>query len=186
MSFNSTKNITWMCLCRKLNNHTIKINQTSYRTFRIDPLVICYLNICIDYLGHFTVTIRGEICKIHILLLSCLYYTSVNLQICLDLSLPDFLELFICMFLNMACKSSQVQTSCHPTSKPWKYYCWSERKWNKVCEIFTVSQGHKWTGDLLEILLKLVKILLNASIRRFILSFFRIRIICSWSKPSRK
>ena len=88
------KSINECIHCRRFNNRAIKLNQNSYRKFRIDPSRVPFRNLFIDHIGPFDVTISGQRTKIYLLILTCLYTRAINLKLCLDLSVQNFLRSF--------------------------------------------------------------------------------------------
>ena len=93
--FITVKKILNECIhCRKQNARTIKINQSHYRDFRESPASIPYRNIFLDHFGPFLVKQGSEKVKVWILCITCLWSRSINLKICLDLSVTEFLRAF--------------------------------------------------------------------------------------------
>ena len=93
--FNTVRRILKSCVvCRKMNNQTVKCNQNSYRDFRSDPVKIPFRTIFIDYIGPFHIKVRDQHTKVYILILTCLFSRGIALQVCLDLSLKNFLRAF--------------------------------------------------------------------------------------------
>ena len=91
--FSVVKGILKDCVtCRKSNRHTIKLNQSSYRDFRLNPPEIPFRSIALDHLGHYFVKYGGKKIKVWILCISCLWTRAINLKICLDLSTKEFLR----------------------------------------------------------------------------------------------
>lgn len=81
-------------VCKRFNNKTVKLNQSSYRDFRLDPPQIPFRSIFIDHLGPYWVNINEKKCKVWILLVTCLFTRGINLKICWDLSVKSFLQAF--------------------------------------------------------------------------------------------
>lgn len=93
--FSFVRKILRSCVtCRRFNSRSVELNQNDYRTFRTDPSTVPFRNIFIDYLGPITITIRDQKTKVYLLLFTCLYSRAVNLQICLDLTVGNFLRAF--------------------------------------------------------------------------------------------
>ena len=181
-SFSTVRKILQNCVyCRKFNNRTIKINQNSYRKFRTDPSVIPFRNIFIDYLGPFLITLSGVSCKVYILLFSCLFSRAINLQICLDLSLPNFLRSFqLHVFkhgLPSLCLSdlgTQIVAGANVVSQHLldnETVSFLNENGIKTVEFSQYPKGRNELGGLVEILVKLVKRLLYASVGKSILSY---------------
>ena len=81
-------------MCKKLNGRTIKINQNSYRNYRIDPIQIPFREIAIDHIGPFNVKIRDENNKYYILIVTCYFTRAVNLLLCKNIDNRSFLLAF--------------------------------------------------------------------------------------------
>ena len=93
--FSVTRKILKECvICRRFNNRTIALNQNSYRNFRLSPENVPYRNVFIDMLGPYQVKIKGEVQKVYLLIFSCLWSRSIDLQICLDLTVKNFLRAY--------------------------------------------------------------------------------------------
>ena len=72
--FMTIKNILQNCVqCRKQNARSIKINQSYYRDFRVNPSSIPYKNIFIDHLGPFMVKQGSTKVKVYILCIILVY-----------------------------------------------------------------------------------------------------------------
>ena len=78
--------------CKRHHNRTIKLNESSYRDFRAMPPETPFQTVFIDHAGHFNVRIRGEKCKVYILIFTCLWSRAIDLVICYDLSLQEVLR----------------------------------------------------------------------------------------------
>ena len=93
--FSTVKKCLKSCVhCKRFNARSIKLNQSQYREFRTDPPQIPFANIFIDHLGPFTVKKSSESEKIWLLCVTCTWSRAVNLKICHDLSLKEFLRAF--------------------------------------------------------------------------------------------
>ena len=93
--FSVVKRVLQECIiCRRYNARTLKLNQSDYKDWRIDPSSIPYSDVFIDHMGPFKVrddTIRY---KVYVLVITCLYTRAINLKICRDLSTETFLRSF--------------------------------------------------------------------------------------------
>ena len=81
-------------LCRRYNQRTIKTNQSPYRSFRIDPPKIPYRNIFLDFMGPFTVKVFDQNRKVYILIITCMWTRAINLVLCYDLTVKQYLRAF--------------------------------------------------------------------------------------------
>ena len=80
--------------CRRFKSRTIKLNQSPYRDWRINPPNIPYRYIFMDHLGPLWVNENGKKIKVWILCLTCLWSRAINLKICSDLSVREFMRAF--------------------------------------------------------------------------------------------
>lgn len=93
--FVNVKKVLKICVnCRRLNQRAFKTNQSAYRDFRADPPNVPFRAIYVDYLGPFLVKHGDAKIKVYILLFSCLWSRYINLKLCLDLSVREFLRAF--------------------------------------------------------------------------------------------
>ncbi|XP_068229328.1 uncharacterized protein [Palaemon carinicauda] len=93
--FSTIKKILKTCVhCRRFNNRTFQLNQNVYREFRSDPPSIPFNNVFIDYLGPFTVKKDSESQKVWLLIFACTWRRGIDLRICNDLSVKEFLRSF--------------------------------------------------------------------------------------------
>ena len=91
--FSVVKRILKECIiCRKVNQRTIRLNQSPYRDFRLNPPNIPFRSIFIDHLGPFYVKDHGQKVKVWILCITCLWSRAINLKVCADLSTKEFLR----------------------------------------------------------------------------------------------
>ncbi|XP_068245414.1 uncharacterized protein [Palaemon carinicauda] len=93
--FSVVKRVLKECItCRKVKQRTIKLNQSPYREFRLEPPNIPFKYIFIDHLGYFQVKYQQKKIKVWILCITCLWSRAINLKICFDLSTVEFLRAF--------------------------------------------------------------------------------------------
>ena len=91
--FSIVKRILRQCItCRRFKERTIKLNQGHYRDFRINPPSVPYRYIFLDYMGPYLVKLNGEKTKVWILCITCMFSRAINLKICLDQSVKEFLR----------------------------------------------------------------------------------------------
>ena len=79
-------------ICRRFNERPIKLNQNSYREFRVEPPEIPFRYVFLDYMGPYMVFWNGEKRKVWILIITCLWSRAVNMKICLSLDVKEFLR----------------------------------------------------------------------------------------------
>ena len=94
-SFATVKKILNECVvCRKQNARTIKLNQSFYRDFRENPTNIPYRDIFVDHYGPYFVNNGSKKVKVWILCITCLWSRAINLKMCCDLTVTEFLRTF--------------------------------------------------------------------------------------------
>ena len=93
--FTIVKMVIKKCVtCRRFNSRTVKLNQSSYRSFRAFPPAEPYKYIFVDHLGPYRVRIGDKTQKLWLLCITDLWSRAVNLKICHNLSLSAFLIAF--------------------------------------------------------------------------------------------
>lgn len=93
--FSAVKKILRTCVtCRRFNERTIKVNQSPYREFRLSPSNIPFNNVFMDFMGPFHVKGDGKKIKVWILCITCMWSRAINLKICMDQSVTEFLRGF--------------------------------------------------------------------------------------------
>ena len=93
--FSAVKRVLKSCvICRRFKERTIKLNQSPYRDFRVDPPQIPFRYAFVDHLGPFNVKLEGKNRKVWLLCVSCLWSRAVNLKLCMDLTTKEFLHCF--------------------------------------------------------------------------------------------
>ncbi|XP_068245300.1 uncharacterized protein [Palaemon carinicauda] len=91
--FSTVKRILKECVvCRRYNQRPVKLNQSAYREFRFSPSDKPFGNVYLDYCGPFYVRQGKEKVKVWILVISCMFTRAVNLKICMDMTVEEFLR----------------------------------------------------------------------------------------------
>ena len=94
-SYSVVKKVLRDCIvCRRYNRRTIKLNQSSYRLERLQPPSIPFAYLYLDYIGPFEVKTSSNKSKVWLLCLTCMWSRAINLIICKDYSLKEFLRAF--------------------------------------------------------------------------------------------
>ena len=86
------KAISHCTICKRQNGRTINVNQNAYRDFRLAPPDIPYRYVFIDHFGPYVTTNNGHKSKVYVLLLTCLWSRAINLKLCIDMSVNQFLR----------------------------------------------------------------------------------------------
>ncbi|XP_068234314.1 uncharacterized protein [Palaemon carinicauda] len=91
--FSTVKRILKECVvCRRYNQRPVKLNQSAYREFRLSPSDKPFGNVYLDYCGPFYVRQGRDKVKVWILVISCMFTRAVNLKICMDMTVEEFLR----------------------------------------------------------------------------------------------
>ena len=180
--FSTIKKILKQCIhCKRFNSRTFRLNQNSYREFRSDPPSVPFSNVFIDHIGPFTVKDNKETQKVWLLCVACTWTRAINLKICKDLSVREFLRAFQlhCMEYGIPqlCVSdlgSQLTAGAniiknfindHETG------LYFEENNVKPLTFHQYFKGCSKLGSLVEVCVKMVKRLLFGSIKNLVLSF---------------
>ena len=178
------------CHCQRFNARTIKINQSQYREFRAEPPKIPFSNIFIDHLGPITVKKNNQNEKVWLLCVTCTWTRAINLKICHDLSLKEFLRAF-----QMHCFEFGIPQLCisdlgsqftagFNLLSDWlndpETSAYFESNNVKPLSFQQYFKGCSELGSLIEICVKLVKRLLFGSIKKNILSYYEFEFLVSF------
>ena len=79
-------------ICRRRSEKPLRLNQSPYRDFRISPPSVPYRYLFCDYFGPYTVKFAGQKVQVWILCFTCLWSRAINLKICIDLTVDNFLR----------------------------------------------------------------------------------------------
>ena len=75
--FSVVKKVLKSCVtCRRFKERTVKLNQSLYREFRVDPPQILFKNVFVDYFGPFYVKNNKIKTKVQILCIACTWESS--------------------------------------------------------------------------------------------------------------
>lgn len=90
--YSFVKKVLRKCVrCKRFGQRTLKLNQSPYPSFRLNPTNIPFSEVFIDHLGPFYV--KGvEKTKVWLLCITCLWSRAVNLKIAEDLTTEAFLR----------------------------------------------------------------------------------------------
>lgn len=80
--------------CKVFKERTIKLNQNEYREFRQNPPSVPFKYIFIDHFGPYLTKRGEEKTKVWILCITCMWSRAINLKICHDMSVKEFLRSF--------------------------------------------------------------------------------------------
>ncbi|XP_068250638.1 uncharacterized protein [Palaemon carinicauda] len=92
--YSAVKKVLSNCItCKRLNERVIKLNQSHYPEFRINPENIPYRQIFIDHMGPFKIkNDQGNTVKVWLLCITYLWSRAINLKICMDLTSEEFIR----------------------------------------------------------------------------------------------
>ena len=93
--FSTIKKCFKRCVhCKRFNARTAKLNQSNYRDFRANPPKVPFANVFVDHLGPINVKKNAETAKVWLLCIICTWTRAINLNICSDLTVKEFLRAF--------------------------------------------------------------------------------------------
>ena len=93
--FSTVKKSLKSCVsCRRFKERTIKLTQNHYKDWRVDPPKIPFRYIFMDFIGPFYVKLNNLKTKVYLLCVTCMWSRAINLKLCRDLSVKDFLRAF--------------------------------------------------------------------------------------------
>ncbi|XP_068214773.1 uncharacterized protein [Palaemon carinicauda] len=191
--FSTIKKILKTCVhCRRFNNRTFQLNQKVYREFRSDPPSIPFNNVFIDYLGPFTVKKDSESQKVWLLIFACTWSRGIDLRICNDLSVKEFLRSFQLHCFNYGVPQlvvsdlgSQLVAGAniiHDFISDHETLLYFEENNVKPLTFQQYFKGCSKLGSLVETCVKMVKRLLFGSIKNWVLSFAEFEFVVEHTK----
>ncbi|XP_068224198.1 uncharacterized protein, partial [Palaemon carinicauda] len=180
--FSVVKRVLKECItCRKVKQRTIKLNQSPYREFRLEPPNIPFKYIFIDHLGYFQVKYQQKKIKVWILCITCLWSRAINLKICFDLSTVEFLRAFqihtyeygipeLCLsdLGSSLVAGANIMTDFLRDSDTQAYFEENNVKSPTFEQYF---KGCHPLGGLVEVCVKMVKQLIHGSIKNYVLEY---------------
>ncbi|XP_066944612.1 uncharacterized protein [Macrobrachium rosenbergii] len=181
-SFSTVKKVLKACVhCRRFNGRTIKLNQSPYREFRVSPPTIPYRYIFIDYFGPYWLYWMGKKSKVWILCITCLWSRAINLKVCIDLSVTSFLRAFqlhcfefgvpeLCLSDQGSQLTSGARTVENFLSDKDTQSYFRENNIRPL-SFQQYYKGHNELGSLVESCVKMVKRLIEGSIRNMVLDY---------------
>ncbi|XP_068224926.1 uncharacterized protein [Palaemon carinicauda] len=89
------KSVSSCITCKRYNQRPIRLNQSPYRLFRLEPSDTPFGYLYLDYCGPFNCKLSDGRRKVWILCFSCMYTRAINLQACYDISVSEFLRAFM-------------------------------------------------------------------------------------------
>ena len=181
--FSSVRRVIRKCvICKRFNNHPIKLNQNAYRPFRSKPDLKPFSTIFIDYIGPFEVKIEGKRIKVWLLAICCLWSRGINIKITRSAQTDEFLralqEHIFEYGLFSSCISdlgTQIQSGANKIKQ-----IWNDDESRKFLSKYGINnpsfehfaKGRSELGSLIEILVKQIKHLIFKTIRTNILDYF--------------
>ena len=180
--FSTIKKLLKQCVhCRRFNNRTFKLNQNAYREFRSDPPRIPFAYVFIDHIGPFSISKQNVTHKVWLLCFACTWTRAINLKICHDLSVKEFLRSFqlhcfdygipqLCVsdLGSQLTAGANIITNFISDPDTQQYFEENNVKALKFQQYF---KGCSKLGSLVEVCVKMVKRLLFGSIKNMVLSY---------------
>ena len=167
--------------CKRFNARAVKLTQSSYQEFKVEPPTVPFRFMYIDYMGFFYVNCDRAKVKVWLLCFTCMWSRAVNLKICRDLTVTCFLRAMQLHVFEHGISElipsdlgSQI-TVCAEIIETYlndnetKAYC-DEHK-IRVTKFDHYFKGCSKLGGLVESVVKLNKRLLFGAVRNLVLSF---------------
>ena len=180
--FSVVKKVLKTCVpCRRFKERTIKLNQSHYKEFRIDPPSVPFRYIFVDYMGPFFVKSNGQKVKVWVLVVTCMFSRAINLKTCLDLSVKEFLRAFQIHCFEFGIPEfciSDLGTQIVAASNIITDYlkdqdtkAFFDENGIKPISFYQFPKGCSQLGSMVESCVKLTKRLIHGSVRNNILNF---------------
>ena len=181
--FTAVKKVLNSCItCRKINRHPIKLNQSEYRSFRMDPPTKPFSSVYMDYIGPFTICLAGERKKVWLLAITCLFSRALNLKVCQSANLSDFLRavqlhcfefgIFQSFTSDLGSQLQAGASMLYSFLNDFETKQYFEENGMRLINFQHYAKGNSALGSLIESLVKQVKYLIFKSIRNLVLDFF--------------
>ena len=175
------KNIKECTACRRFNERTIKINQSPYREWRVNPPNVPFRYVFLDFIGPLMIKEGDKNNKVYLLCITCMWCRAVNLITCLDLSVNEFLRGFQIHSFQFGipeyCISdlgSQLVSASNVIKdymKDHETQSYFERNGVKSLEFDQFVKGHSQLGSMVEVCVKFTKRLIFGAIGKNIVKF---------------
>ena len=188
--FSVIKNIIKECvICKRFKTQNFKLNQSFYRDFRVDPCKVPFSYIYLDHFGPYVVKFSNDKFKVWLLCITCMFTRAVNLKVCLDLTVKEFLNAFqlhvfdfglpqyvISDLGSQLIKGANVITDFLSDSDTLLFF-----KSNGVQPIKfdNYFKGNSSLGSLVEVCVRMCKHLIHKSIKNYVLGLKQFEFIIS-------
>ena len=180
--FSTVKKCLKSCIsCKKLNSQAVKLNQSPYRDFRLNPPSTVYKYIFVDHFGTYTIKYNNEKIKAYILIVVCLWSRSINLIPCLSLNTESFLRamqlhvfdfgMFECLFSDLGSSivaGSQIISDFIKDTATQNYL---HENNVKTPEFYHYFKGNESLGSCVESCVKISKRLIFHSLGNKVLNY---------------
>lgn len=186
--YSTVKRVLGECtVCRRMNGRTIRLNQSGYRDFRLNPTPIPFREMFIDHFGPYKVKLDGSVRKVWILLVTCLWSRAAALYINLAPTTTELMRTFQLHVyrwgvprLVLSDLGSQLVAAAGLVQDFLKDA--DTRKYLNIHGISEVKfdqyfKGNHCLGGLVETLIKQAKRLVYGSIRNNVIDYFDFELI---------
>ena len=177
------KRVLRSCLhSRRYNGRPLRLNQSPYRDFRLNPTNVPFSNVFIDYFGPYLVRkVTDQVDKVYIFCITCLWTRAINLKLSIDLTTAEFIrsfqlhvfeyglsQLVLSDLGTLLLAGADIISNFHYYLVTRSYF--SENN-AKHISIQQYPKGCSSLGSLVESCVKLMKRLLSGSVGRNVLVF---------------
>ena len=181
-AYSVVKSVLNCCLiCKRLHGRPVNFNQNSYKDYHINASDIPFRRIALDHIGPFVVkNDHNENIKVYILILTCLYTRAVNLLLCKYINTECFLNAFQLHVLEHGIPEIVISDNGSPLTSSFPIICnflsshevkeYLNSRNIKFLEHLPYPANASFLGGIVESLVKQVKIMINVSIGRNIIT----------------
>jgi hypothetical protein len=176
-------------VCKRLNARPIKLNQSAYRDFRLNPPSRVFSYIFIDYMGPWLTVLGSCKVKVWVLVITCLWSRAINLKICTSANVDCFLRalqlhIYEHGMFQLCVSDLGSQITAGSTKIANFLDDFETHKFLEACGIKSVSfdhycKGNSSLGSVVESCVKQTKSLISKTIKSIVLNYFDFEfVIC--------
>ena len=175
--------------CRRFKERTIKLNQSPYREWRICPPNVPYRYVFSDFIAPFIVK-EGNKDKIYLLCITCMWSRAVNLVICQDLTVKEFLRAFQIHSFQFGIPEyciSDLRTQLVSASniildhiKDHETQSYFDRNGVQPLKFEQFVKGHSQLGSMVEVCVKMTKRLIFGAIGKNLLKYRDFKFLIAY------
>ena len=173
--------------CRRFKERTIKLNQSPYRDWRVNPPNVPFKYIFMDFIGPFTVKMNDKRIKVYLLCFTCMWSRAVNLKLSRDLTVKEFLRAFqVHCFeyglpeYSISDLGSQLVAGSNVIRdyvKDHHTQSYFQQNGIKELKFEQFAKGQSQLGSMVEVCVKFTKRLIYGAIKKNVIDYFEFEFI---------